>query len=57
MTLVELRDAGAQLEELIERAAAGEEIALARDGKPAVLVVPIVDTEPDSSGGSPLTPR
>jgi antitoxin (DNA-binding transcriptional repressor) of toxin-antitoxin stability system len=41
MALVEIRDAEPQLEELIERGAAGEQILLARDGAAAARIVPV----------------
>jgi prevent-host-death family protein len=41
MALVEIRDAEPQLEELIERAAAGEQILLARDGAAVARIVPV----------------
>jgi prevent-host-death family protein len=41
MTVVTVRQAKAQLSQLIARAEAGEEIIIARGGRPAVKLMPI----------------
>lgn len=41
MTTVNLNDAKTQLSRLVERAAAGEEIVIARAGKPMARLVPV----------------
>ena len=41
--MVNVAEAKARLPELIERAATGEEILLARGGKPRARLVPLVD--------------
>jgi prevent-host-death family protein len=41
--MVNVGDAKARLPELIERAARGEEIVLARNGKPRARLVPLAD--------------
>jgi prevent-host-death family protein len=42
-----------QLSKLIEAAEAGEEVIIARRGKPAVRMLPIVEEEIDETPGNP----
>lgn len=48
--LVNLYDAKTQLSRLIDRAAAGEDIVIARAGKPIVRLVPVADALPRQPG-------
>jgi prevent-host-death family protein len=48
--LVNLYDAKSQLSRLIDRAAAGEDIVIARSGKPIVRLVPVEDALPRQPG-------
>ena len=48
--LVNLYDAKTQLSRLIDRAAAGEDIVIARAGKPIVRLVPVDDALPRQPG-------
>jgi prevent-host-death family protein len=48
--LVNLYDAKTQLSRLIDRAAAGEDIVIARAGKPVVRLVPVEDAVPRQPG-------
>ena len=48
--LVNLYDAKTQLSRLIDRAAAGEDIVIARAGKPVVRLVPVEDALPRQPG-------
>jgi prevent-host-death family protein len=48
--LVNLYDAKTQLSRLIDRAAAGEDIVIARAGKPIVRLVPVDDASPRQPG-------
>lgn len=48
--LVNLYDAKTQLSRLIDRAAAGEDIVIARSGKPIVRLVPVEDALPRQPG-------
>lgn len=48
--LVNLYDAKSQLSRLIDRAAAGEDIVIARAGKPIVRLVPVDDASPRQPG-------
>ncbi len=48
--VVNMYDAKAQLSRLIDRAAAGEDILIARAGKPIVRLVPVEDTLPRQPG-------
>jgi prevent-host-death family protein len=43
---VSLYDAKTHLSQLVERAARGEEIVIARSGKPRALLVPLTDYRP-----------
>jgi prevent-host-death family protein len=44
MTQVGMHEAKTTLSQLVERAEAGEEIVIARNGKPAVRLVPVANT-------------
>jgi prevent-host-death family protein len=46
-----MHQAKSQLAKLVERACAGEDVVIARNGKPAVRLVPI---EPASQGERPI---
>ena len=48
--IVNIYDAKTQLSRLVERAAAGEEILIARAGKPMVRLVPVDRREPRRPG-------
>ena len=48
--IVNLYDAKAKLSRLIDRAAAGEEIVIARAGKPLIRLVPVDDLRPREPG-------
>ena len=51
MTQVNVAEAKAKLSDLVERAARGEEIVIARNGRPRARLVPIRDrTEPRRPG-------
>ncbi len=54
MPTTDIHDASSHLAELIARAEAGEEIVIARDGKPAVRLVSV---EPPKTGEEDNTPR
>lgn len=41
MELINVRDAEAQLSSLLDRVAAGEQIVIAKDGKPVAKLVPL----------------
>ena len=41
MAVINMHTAKSQLSDLVKRASAGEEILVARDGKPAVRLVPV----------------
>lgn len=43
MTVVNMHEAKRQLCELVARAEAGEDVVIARDGKPAVRLTPVRD--------------
>lgn len=47
---VNIADAKARLPELVERAASGEEIVIARNGRPRARLVPLVDRKPRIPG-------
>ncbi len=49
--VVNMHEAKTQLSKLVERACAGEEVVIARDGKPAVRLVPV---EPSLEGKRPI---
>lgn len=44
MTMVNMHEAKSQLSKLVARAEAGEDVIIARDGKPAVRLSPVRDT-------------
>jgi prevent-host-death family protein len=48
--IMNLYDAKAHLSRLIDRAAAGEDILIARAGKPIVRLVPVEDAQPRQPG-------
>ncbi len=48
--LVNLYDAKSQLSRLIDRAAAGEDIVIARSGRPIVRLVPVEEALPRHPG-------
>ncbi len=48
---VSLREAKRHLSRLVDRAAAGEEIVIARSGKPVARLVPLAPTIPDRTLG------
>lgn len=45
MTVVNMHEAKSQLSKLVARAEAGEEVVIARDGKPAVRLTPVQPAE------------
>ncbi len=51
MTQVNLYEAKAKLSSLVERAIAGEEIVIAKAGKPRVRLVPCVGDRPERRPG------
>jgi prevent-host-death family protein len=51
MELIDIEEAGTRLPELVARASEGEEIIIARAGKPAVRLVPIRETDRPRKGG------
>jgi prevent-host-death family protein len=51
MTLVNLYDAKARLSELVQRAGAGEEIVIAKNGRPVARLVPIQSEPRRAPGG------
>ena len=51
MKTVNINEAKATLSRLIERAQRGEEIIIARDSKPVVRLVPLVDHKGDRKPG------
>lgn len=48
--IVNIHAAKTNLSKLIEKAEAGEEVVIARNGKPAVKLTPVVEAEPASAG-------
>lgn len=50
MISVNIHEAKTHLSKLLERVLAGEEIVIARAGKPLVRLVPIADTQPRTPG-------
>ena len=48
---VNIYDAKTQLSRLVDRAVAGEDVVIARAGKPMVRLVPVEKREPRKSGG------
>jgi prevent-host-death family protein len=51
MELIDIEEAGTRLSEMVARAVEGEEIIIARAGKPAVRLVPIRETDRPRKGG------
>ncbi len=51
MTVSNIHEAKLQLSQLIERAEAGEEVIIAREGKPVVRLVPFRQVEESRQGG------
>ena len=51
MKPVSLYDAKARLSELVQRACAGEEIVISRNGKPAARLVPVARPQRRGPGG------
>lgn len=52
MTVINVYDARAKLSRLIDRALAGEEIVIARNGRPAVRLVPVGEALPSRKPGA-----
>ena len=50
MELIDIEEAGTRLPELVARAFEGEEIIIARAGKPAVRLVPVRETDRPRKG-------
>ncbi|MGE0484401.1 MAG: type II toxin-antitoxin system Phd/YefM family antitoxin [Gammaproteobacteria bacterium] len=48
--IINIHEAKTHLSRLVDRAAAGEEIILARSGKPCARLVPLEDAPPRSPG-------
>ncbi len=46
MLTINIHDAKTQLSRLVDRAAAGEEITIARAGKPVARLVPLAEVKP-----------
>ena len=53
MAIVNMQDAKTQLSQLVARAEAGEEIVLARVGRPAVRLTPVASLSPRRPGSTP----
>lgn len=51
MTVVNVHEAKTSLSKLIDRAHAGEEITIAKAGKPWARIVPLAATQPRQPGG------
>ena len=51
MKIANIYEAKAQLSKLVERALAGEEVVIARAGKPTVRLVPVRDSDAPRTGG------
>jgi prevent-host-death family protein len=47
MVIANIHNAKTNLSKLIEQAEAGEEVVIARNGKPAVRLVPVAEPKPD----------
>jgi prevent-host-death family protein len=54
--IVNIHAAKTNLSKLIERAEAGEEVVIARNGKPAVRLAPVKSPEPTQGVGEPGAP-
>jgi prevent-host-death family protein len=52
MATVNIHDAKTQLSRLVDRAAAGEEITIARAGKPVARLVPLAELKPRMRSGT-----
>jgi prevent-host-death family protein len=50
MASINIAEAKAKLSELLDRAVAGEEIVIARSGKPIARLVPVAEQEPRKPG-------
>lgn len=53
MAQVNIAEAKAHLSELVKSAICGQEVVIARDGKPLVRLVPVASTQPRLLGWSP----
>jgi prevent-host-death family protein len=51
MAITNLHEAKSQLSKLVEQALAGEEVIIARAGKPMVRLVPVRDSDVPRKGG------
>jgi prevent-host-death family protein len=51
MRITNIHEAKSQLSKLVERALEGEEVIIARAGKPMVRLVPVRDSESPRKGG------
>jgi prevent-host-death family protein len=52
MRTVNVHEAKTQLSRLLKRVASGEEIVIARDGRPCARLVPLSSTEPKRQAGT-----
>jgi len=52
MPIINMHAAKSQLSDLVKRARAGEEIVIARDGEPAVMLVPVEGQSPRREFGA-----
>ena len=53
MAVVNMQDAKTRLSQLVARAEAGEEILIARAGRPAVRLTPVAPSTPRRPGSTP----
>jgi prevent-host-death family protein len=51
MGITNIHEAKSQLSKLVERALAGEEVVIAKAGKPMVRLVPVRDSDAPRKGG------
>ena len=51
MGMTNIHEAKSQLSKLVERALAGEEVVIAKAGKPMVRLVPVRDSDAPRKGG------
>lgn len=51
MRMTNIHEAKSQLSKLVERALAGEEVVIAKAGKPMVRLVPVRDSDAPRKGG------
>jgi prevent-host-death family protein len=51
MKMTNIHEAKSQLSKLVDRAIEGEEMIIARAGKPVVRLAPVRDSEPPRKGG------